>query len=389
MKKHRSLTANLLFVLVCAAPAAWFIYDRAMTIVNSELEGATIVNCDYKKSGRITSRGRKATTSYTPIAVSEEGHRVKGTFWWSSRKMCEKTLNTNVSVFIHNLNPEKNRINTFFQLWFFPAISVYFAMLVAILVLFHVPWAGTSLTAIFVAMTAVGYFKEVHFPEKPAIGFEGEGLSKAALDRCVKEVMAKQGIPERAEVKRLLCQNAGITDLSSISDLVYLEELYLQGNRLTSLETIGDLKKLKTISVAKNEMVSLKGIERLTGIEELQANTNKISDLEGLGNLKNLRVVGLMNNNIENISEFSGLTKLEDVTLSRNKITDINPLTNKPLLKEIQLYWNNVKDISSLYGNTNMKIVGIRGDGKVPCEQIREMRSRLSADAKVWGQEGC
>ncbi len=45
--------------------------------------------------------------------------------------------------------------------------------------------------------------------------------------------MAEEGVEERHDLKRLVCQDESISDLSSIRDLIGLEGLYLQGNTLT------------------------------------------------------------------------------------------------------------------------------------------------------------
>ncbi len=217
-----------------------------------------------------------------------------------------------------------------------------------------------------------------------------EAAPLSAIDICVQESMADKGVRERVNLKYLICQGAKIDDLSTLADLVNLEELYLQDNDLTSLETIPELDKLRVISVANNKnLTSLKGIEKPISLEELQANKAGIQDLSGVEALSNLKIVGLMMNDIENVDVFTSLEHLEDVTLNYNNIKDISAFAGKPKLREFQVYSNAVHDVTPLMENIKLKKVGVRGKGDIPCEQIEQLKSVLAEDAKVWGPKSC
>lgn len=217
---------------------------------------------------------------------------------------------------------------------------------------------------------------------------DAEALSP--LDVCVQDSMEEKGVKERSELKYLLCQGAKIDDLSSLADLVNLEEMYLQDNALISLESVPALEKLRVISVANNKnLTSLKGIEKLVALEELQGNKSAIQDLSGVETLANLKTVGLMMNDIESVDVFASLENLEDVTLNYNNIKDISAFADKSKLREFQIYSNSVHDITSLYNNTKLKIVGVRGKEDIPCEQIAHLKSVLAEGAKVWGPKSC
>ena len=388
--KIKSL-GGFILVLACLLPTLWFLHDRIDLLQHAELESASIIKCDYKWGTRVSSSTsqRRKTTSYAPIAISEQGNKVRGTLWWASRDICERSLHKQVSVLVHNTEPDKSRINSFFQFWMFPILFVYLTAVVIISLYIPRRGLGQILTMLLLVIIAVSYFRELHPTEDKNAGPGQADKSQVVLNRCVIDRMHDKNLTERIEVKYLLCQKSGITDLSSISDLTNLEELYLQGNQLSSLETIGKFPKLRVISVASNGMLSLKGVEHLPALEELQANLNKINDLSGMQQLSKLKIVGLMKNQIKSITEFEPLLQLEDVVLNYNHVTYNRPLTNKPALKKLQLYSNNVRDITPLYENINMKVVGVRGRGNVSCDQIQVMRSKLAPDASVWGQKGC
>ncbi len=88
----------------------------------------------------------------------------------------------------------------------------------------------------------------------------------------------------------LLIRNVIIEDLSLISKLVNLEELYLSDNQI---KNISDLKILKNIS-------------------ELDLSNNQIKDISFLQNLKNIKLLDLYSNQIKDISVLKNLLKKEN-----------------------------------------------------------------------------
>ena len=118
--KNKKLTslAGFILMLVCLLPALWFMHDRIDLLQQAELENAIIIKCDYKW-GSVSSSGgtRRNATSYAPIAISEQGNKVRGTLWWASRDVCERSLNKRVSVLVNPTDQDKSRINTFFQFY--------------------------------------------------------------------------------------------------------------------------------------------------------------------------------------------------------------------------------------------------------------------------------
>lgn len=378
--KAKSIGGRLL-LLACLIPTLWLFYERIDLLRHAELQSAIIVKCEQRSNG--------SGPSFTPLAITEQGVKVRGTLWWASHRLCAGSLHKDASVWIHLFDPEQNRINSFFQFWMSPILLAYLSAAIAIGLYGRGRGLAQVLTVLLLVTVGISYVRELH-PTSVRPDKTGRlDKSQQVLERCVTARMREKGLADRREVKHLLCQGAGITDLSSIGDLANLEELYLQDNRLSSLDTLPLLPRLKRISVAGNGMTSLRGIERAPNLQELQANLNRINDLSGVQHLHQLRVVGLMKNRLKGITEFAGLSELQDIVLNYNQVTDITPLANKPALEKLQVYANNVRDITPLYGNVKMTIVGVRGRGNIPCDQVRTLRGKLAPAAKVWGPEGC
>lgn len=214
------------------------------------------------------------------------------------------------------------------------------------------------------------------------------------LGVCVSYAMKKKELTDLSQLKKLSCQKKGITSLEGLEQLTGLEELYLQGNDLTSLESMGYIPALRKISVASNkQMTTLKGLERAENLEELQANlSSELSDISAIAQLTELRIVAAMQDNISDISALAQLSKLEEVILNYNHISDISALAGKPELKRLQIYSNPVSSVEPLLGNASMQLVGIGGKEQQKrhlCEDMSRLKSRLSAEAVIYGPEVC
>ncbi len=382
--------AFILMILIFAA-SSYLFKDHYGLVMNGELKNATVVGCDSKYFTRTSggnSMNRRKVMSYTPIAVSESEEKAVGTLWYK-KDWCEKFVGRSVQIYVHPEEFSKNRIASFFQFWFLPSVAV------AIVFVAFVSIVSTNLSFLAFVLYFLGAsgmivheFGLLNKFSPEARQVSGD-VSELSLNQCVREAMEKEKVSERAQVKRVLCQDAGITDLSSIADLMNLEELYLQGNKLGSLDSVPIFSKLRKISVAgMKSLISLKGIERLPTLEELQGNKSSIEDLSGVEVLKNLKVVGLMQNKIRDVSVFSDLAEIEDITLSYNQISDISAFANKPKLRDFQVYSNMVSNVRPLFDNSAMEVVGIGSKGGTPCAQIVTLRSLLP-NARIYGPEEC
>ena len=112
-----------LFILGLLAPipiSIWLIWDRIDVLTSTTKVGATIESCHQ----RYKSSGNRTKSSWGPVAVTESGLKIKGDFTWSKKSWCESGIGERVSVFVHPWDEDKNRINTFFQFWFFPVLMM-------------------------------------------------------------------------------------------------------------------------------------------------------------------------------------------------------------------------------------------------------------------------
>lgn len=105
-------------------------------------------------------------------------------------------------------------------------------------------------------------------------------------------------IPVLGIITRLVAADAGITDrdLISLSKLVNLESLHLQGNRIRDLSRMSGLKQLQRIRLDRN----------------------LINNLEPLSDLGELKLLSLDGNQVSNLAPLKSLTSLEKLDLKKN-----------------------------------------------------------------------
>ena len=390
--RHPLLT---LLILIVVGLCLYVVYDRVSVLNSAELVPAKVVGCGSEWV-KVRTNSTSATSTYRdqvqymPRAVTVAGDEALGVISLTSRSLCAQMVGKAVGIAVHPDDPTQNRIVSFVQFWAPAALLLFFPLAFALG--YQSPSRARLFTLVFFIGFAVATLLELGVLERyfPKL-ITGEDISAqdAALRRCVWAAMAEEEVYERSDIKKLLCQDEGIDDLSSIADLVYLEALYLQGNALSSLTGLSPFRQLKTLSVAGNKtLTSTRGIENLPLLEEFQANKSGISDLFGIDQLSELKVVGLMMNNISDVSAFAGLTHLEGLVFSYNQITDISAFANKPALKRIQLYSNPLTDLTPLYGNQASTLIGVSSK-QITCAQIDELRAQFAADVKVYGPKAC
>lgn len=381
----------LIVVVGIVAVSAWVAFDRITLFAESESRPAVIVSCNGKAFASRSSKrsGRTRNWSYAPIAVSETGDKAIGTKFLPDRAWCEKLIGRRTTILVNARDPDLNRINSFFQLWLIPAAIGYAIACTALASRPKMGWL-----AFFAFFAIAGGLVAQEFGYLDDIGggsaVTPERRSKLALNQCIEKAMAKEGVSYHGDLKNLNCHNLGIINVAELSLYTGLEVLYLSSNDLTSLEPLRTLVNLRKLVVHRNKrLASLRGLERMTALEELQARRMQVADIEALRGLVNLRIIDLSRNQIADVSALSALERLEKVLLDHNVINDIAPLGAKPALRHVSFYGSNVRDIKPLYSNQNMEIFGVRGEGRVDCDQISEMRRHLSPGAKVYGQKAC
>ena len=119
----------------------------------------------------------------------------------------------------------------------------------------------------------------------------------------------------------------GITDITPLTGLVQLEELFLEANTISDFTPLAGLTNLRTLALDRNHISDISGLSGLTSLDILSLNANDISDVSPLASLTNLRNLYLLYNNIRDITPLKPL--LDDLTYL---VLGLNPLMDTRIL---------------------------------------------------------
>ncbi|XP_058814318.1 dynein axonemal light chain 1-like [Topomyia yanbarensis] len=112
----------------------------------------------------------------------------------------------------------------------------------------------------------------------------------------------------------------------TLSSLVECEKLSLSSNMIDKIIGVSGMKHLRILSLARNYIKSLNGIESLgETLEELWVSYNLIDKLKGVESLKRLKVLYIGNNSIREWGEFNKLQSvatLEDLLFAGNPLVE-------------------------------------------------------------------
>ncbi|XP_028030149.1 dynein light chain 1, axonemal-like [Bombyx mandarina] len=115
----------------------------------------------------------------------------------------------------------------------------------------------------------------------------------------------------------------------ALSTLVNCEKLSLSSNMIDKIAGIAGMRNLKILSLGRNYIKSLSGVETVAdSLEELWISYNPIDKLKGIGALKNLRVLYMANNAVKEWVEFNRLQEcpaLRDLVFTGNPICENQP----------------------------------------------------------------
>lgn len=149
----------------------------------------------------------------------------------------------------------------------------------------------------------------------------------------IKEALAKfeektgKKAAESKEVK-LYMQVPPIEKMdASLSTLAACEKLSLSTNAIEKIANLNGLKNLKILSLARNNIKSLNGLEAVADkLEELWFSYNLVEKLKGIQVLKKLKVLYLSNNLVKDVAE---LNKLGDLPVLEELVFVGNPYEEK------------------------------------------------------------
>ncbi|KAL3668628.1 hypothetical protein V7S43_005929 [Phytophthora oleae] len=174
---------------------------------------------------------------------------------------------------------------------------------------------------------------------------EGLQMNDNQIEEISKDFLAL------SRLKNLWLNGNRITSVQNLRGCRLLVHLDLGRNRLqgAASEGLDALNNLEHLNLAGNQLTSVGNLAHLTKLEELNLSENKLNSLQGVmpPNLAVLRVNG------NEISDFQGLLtpleKLNELYAHENIITNVEPLSTRcPQLESVDLRNNRIESSSQI-----------------------------------------
>ena len=164
----------------------------------------------------------------------------------------------------------------------------------------------------------------------------------------------------------------GIVSLSGIENLTGLTTLWIRANAITDITPLRGLTGLTSLNLAANRIQDIEPLRALTHLTFLAINENgAIADIAALSALTNLTGTLWMGGNlIEDIEPLRALTGISVLRAWDNSITDLSPLSSLSGLTELHVHTNAITDTDGLAAlsaltavslHTNPELTDIRG----------------------------
>ena len=165
----------------------------------------------------------------------------------------------------------------------------------------------------------------------------------------------KSALTGLTQLRRLEFKKSKISDISWLSGLTQLDALDLLWNSISDISALAGLTRLTRLRLARNPISDISALAGLIQLTDLEFDSNSISDISALAGLTRLTNLRLDNNSISDISPLAELTQLTYLLLSGNSISDISALAGLTRLEILTLSGNSISDISALAGLTRLE----------------------------------
>jgi Leucine-rich repeat (LRR) protein len=158
------------------------------------------------------------------------------------------------------------------------------------------------------------------------------------LDISDTGVRLFEWLPSLKKLEVLRANNVGLSDLSVLEPLIYLEQLSLSGNQIQSLDGLNNTSKMTKVDLSNNG---------LTDVSVLSRNINSLAELH------------LENNRIEDLAFLAEAVNLKKVYVDGNCLTDLNWLLNNRGLQILSASRNSIQSIKGLGIGKNLRYLNL------------------------------
>ncbi|KAK4048161.1 Protein nud1 [Microbotryomycetes sp. JL221] len=152
------------------------------------------------------------------------------------------------------------------------------------------------------------------------------------------------GVP--STVRTLLVASNRLTSVTSFAHMSHLERIDISDNQLDSLQQLSCLRHLRELKADRNRITDLSGLHEIDSLVRLSLAGNQIQELDLTAcNWSQLELLNLERNQIASIKSIERLQNLSLLNLDHNDIVTIEPAATMPRLRVLRVCDNPIKTL--------------------------------------------
>ncbi|ETM45405.1 hypothetical protein L914_09533 [Phytophthora nicotianae] len=209
---------------------------------------------------------------------------------------------------------------------------------------------GPALRVLLTELNSSKYVIDAHNRSIGEIGNLSELLKLCSLDVSFNKITSLRNVSTARELRELKIYNNKLTNTTGLKANSNLEGLQMNDNLIEEISSdFLALSRLKNLWLNGNRITSVQNLRGCRLLVHLDLGRNKLEGAasEGLDALTNLEYLNLGGNQLTSVGNLTHLIKLEELNLSENKLTTLQGVM-PPNLAILRVNGNQVSNFQGL-----------------------------------------
>ena len=177
-----------------------------------------------------------------------------------------------------------------------------------------------------------------------------EGLSKLIKLKRLSLGSIFQVNAEGLSGHRGPTERSFLSDISVISNLSELRELYIERTQVSDLSPIAGLQQLQHLDCGYTKVSDLVPIAELQQLQHLDCRRTQVSDLSPIAGLQQLQHIYCGYTKVSDLSPLVALQQLQHLDCSPTAVSDLSPIAALQQLQHLDCSHTEVSDLSPIAG---------------------------------------
>ena len=164
------------------------------------------------------------------------------------------------------------------------------------------------------------------------------------------EISSFEPLKRLTQLRTLSVNKCGLTDekLQEISSVIWLHNLSVKNNALTTLAPVASMLSLRSLNAAGNQIKTVPSLNRLSVLSDLNLSGNALTTLSWISGQSSLVRLDLSDNLLTDAAPLASCSALSDLNISSNLFSSVTPLASCLRLETLNISSTDVSTLSPL-----------------------------------------